>query len=88
VLEAGGILAVTSDHGNAEEKIDPEGNPLTAHTTYPVPFILISNASPGNLNADGKLGDIAPTLLPLIGLEVPAAMTGTNLLSPAGAAVS
>jgi 2,3-bisphosphoglycerate-independent phosphoglycerate mutase len=88
VLEAGGILAVTSDHGNAEEKIDPQGNPLTAHTTYPVPFILISNAPPGNLNAEGKLGDIAPTLLPLIGLEVPAAMTGTNLLSPTGAGVS
>jgi 2,3-bisphosphoglycerate-independent phosphoglycerate mutase len=87
VLEAGGILAVTSDHGNAEEKIDADGNPLTAHTTHPVPFVLISNAPPGTLAANGKLGDVAPTLLPLLGLAVPAAMTGTNLLAPSGAAV-
>ena len=77
---AGGILAITSDHGNAEEKIDLDGNPLTAHTTNPVPLVLVSEAPLGRLAAGGKLGDIAPTLLPLLGLQTPAAMTGTNLL--------
>jgi len=85
ILEADGILAVTSDHGNAEEKIDADGNPLTAHTTHPVPFMLIAGTPPGTLQPGGKLGDIAPTLLPLLGLEVPDAMTGTNLLIPTGA---
>jgi 2,3-bisphosphoglycerate-independent phosphoglycerate mutase len=81
VLAAGGMLAITADHGNAEEKIDPDGNPLTAHTTNPVPFVIVSKLPPGAFNGGGKLGDVAPTLLPLIGLAVPEAMTGTNLLS-------
>ncbi|GAC1425757.1 MAG: 2,3-bisphosphoglycerate-independent phosphoglycerate mutase [Candidatus Velthaea sp.] len=80
VRAAGGILAITSDHGNAEEKIDPDGNPLTAHTTNPVPLLIVSDTPVGTLAAGGKLGDIAPTLLPLLGLPTPAAMTGTNLL--------
>jgi 2,3-bisphosphoglycerate-independent phosphoglycerate mutase len=79
-LKAGGILAITSDHGNAEEKIDPDGNPLTAHTTNPVPLVLISDKPLGAFAHDGKLGDVAPTLLPLLGLPVPPEMTGTNLL--------
>jgi len=87
ILETDGILAITSDHGNAEEKIDAAGNPLTAHTTHPVPFMLIAGTLPGTLRPGGKLGDIAPTLLPLLGLEVPDAMTGTNLLIPTGAAI-
>ncbi|MDB5071686.1 MAG: 2,3-bisphosphoglycerate-independent phosphoglycerate mutase [Candidatus Eremiobacteraeota bacterium] len=82
VLRAGGILAITSDHGNAEEKIDPAGNPLTAHTTNPVPFVLISGEPLGAFIGEGSLGDVAPTLLPLIGLDVPEAMTGANLLAP------
>jgi 2,3-bisphosphoglycerate-independent phosphoglycerate mutase len=86
VLDAGGILAITADHGNAEEKIDPEGNPLTAHTTNPVPFVLISRPVLGQLEPRGKLGDVAPTLLPLLGLPTPAAMTGTNLLTAVAAA--
>jgi len=81
-LKAGGILAITSDHGNAEEKIDPDGNPLTAHTTNPVPLVLVSDKSLGTFANGGKLGDVAPTLLPLLGLDVPAEMTGTNLLRP------
>ncbi len=79
VLAAGGLLAITADHGNAEEKLDADGNPLTAHTTNPVPFILISSDIRGALASGGKLGDIAPTLLALAGLPVPAAMTGKNL---------
>ena len=82
VKAAGGILAITADHGNAEEKIDADGNPLTAHTANLVPFVLISDQPLGKLAAGGKLGDIAPTLLPLLGLETPREMTGTNLLAP------
>jgi 2,3-bisphosphoglycerate-independent phosphoglycerate mutase len=83
VLEADGILAITADHGNAEEKLDPAGNPLTAHTTNPVPFVIVSREPYFGPLADGKLGDVATTLLPLLGLERPAAMTGANLLAPA-----
>jgi 2,3-bisphosphoglycerate-independent phosphoglycerate mutase len=85
VRKAGGILAITADHGNAEEKLDAEGNVLTQHTTNPVPFLLISDPPLGALQPGGRLGDIAPTLLPLLGLPVPPEMTGTNLLLPAPA---
>ncbi|MBV8602020.1 MAG: 2,3-bisphosphoglycerate-independent phosphoglycerate mutase [Candidatus Eremiobacteraeota bacterium] len=81
VLGRDGILAITADHGNAEDKIDPEGNPLTAHTTNPVPFVLVARNSLGSLAAGGKLGDIAPTLLPLLRLPVPVEMTGNDLLA-------
>ncbi len=81
VLHAGGTLAITADHGNAEEKLDPDGSPLTAHTTNPVPFILIGDGLHGTFAAGGKLGDVAPTLLALAGLPVPAAMTGENLFA-------
>ncbi|MBD5654765.1 MAG: 2,3-bisphosphoglycerate-independent phosphoglycerate mutase, partial [Candidatus Eremiobacteraeota bacterium] len=85
VLDADGILAITADHGNAEEKLDAAGNPLTAHTTNPVPFVLVSREPALGTLANGKLGDVAPTLLPLLGLAVPAAMTGRNLLTASGA---
>ncbi len=78
VLAAGGLLVITADHGNAEEKIDADGNPLTAHTTNPVPLLLVGDDVGGNLRA-GKLGDVAPTLLRLIGLPVPQSMTGNDL---------
>lgn len=79
VLGAGGLLAVTADHGNAEEKIDAEGRPLTAHTTNPVPLVLVSDKLNGSLREGGKLGDVAPTLLGLMGIDIPQAMTGENL---------
>ncbi len=81
VLRAGGLLAITADHGNAEEKIDKDGNPLTAHTTNPVPFLLVSNGIHGTLRSGGKLGDVAPTLLRIMHLPVPERMTGENLLT-------
>ena len=80
VISANGLLAITADHGNAEDKIDPQGNPLTAHTTNPVPFLLIAKDFSCTLQSGGKLGDIAPTLLHLAGLPVPAAMTGKDLV--------
>jgi 2,3-bisphosphoglycerate-independent phosphoglycerate mutase len=77
---AGGVLLVTADHGNAEMMRDPEtGGPHTAHTTNAVPAILVG--APGAALRDGRLADIAPTLLALMGLPQPAAMTGVSLLA-------
>ncbi|MBV8196885.1 MAG: 2,3-bisphosphoglycerate-independent phosphoglycerate mutase [Candidatus Eremiobacteraeota bacterium] len=80
-LHANGLLAVTADHGNAEEEIDANGNPVTAHTTNPVPFILIAQGLRGTLAEGGKLGDVAPTLLTIMGLPIPERMTGRNLFT-------
>lgn len=82
VLGAGGLLAITADHGNAEEKIDKDGNPLTAHTTNPVPFLLIAHEMRGTFQSGGKLGDVAPTLLKLMELPAPEEMTGSDLFTP------
>ncbi len=81
---AGGTMLVTADHGNAEMMRDPAtGQPHTAHTTNPVPVILV-NPPPGTAGlGDGRLADIAPTLLALLGLDLPRAMTGRSLLRPA-----
>jgi 2,3-bisphosphoglycerate-independent phosphoglycerate mutase len=79
-LTTGGLLAITADHGNAEEKLDRQGNPLTAHTTNPVPFLLIGEGMHGKKLHAGKLGDIAPTLLEIMGLPIPERMTGERLL--------
>jgi 2,3-bisphosphoglycerate-independent phosphoglycerate mutase len=78
---AGAVVAVTADHGNAEEMINREtGEPWTAHTTNPVPFV-VAGAPPGaRLAAHGALADVAPTLLRLAGYEVPAPMAGQGLL--------
>jgi 2,3-bisphosphoglycerate-independent phosphoglycerate mutase len=84
VRTAGGALFVTADHGNAELMRDPAtGGPHTAHTTNPVPAMLLG-APAGAVLADGRLADIAPTLLALLGIAQPAAMTGQSLLRPAG----
>ncbi|QTL05808.1 2,3-bisphosphoglycerate-independent phosphoglycerate mutase [Aquabacter sp. L1I39] len=79
VQEMSGALLVTADHGNCELMRDPQtGNPHTAHTTHPVPIFLAGR--PEVTLADGRLGDVAPTLLALIGLPQPAEMTGKSLL--------
>ena len=79
--EVDGQMFICADHGNAEYMIDEETKePFTAHTTNPVPFILV-NADPAyKLKEDGCLADIAPTLIELMGMEQPAEMTGTSLL--------
>ncbi len=80
VREAGGALLVTADHGNCELMRDPvTGGPHTAHTTNPVP-VLLAGGPEGARLADWRLADIAPTLLALLGLPQPAAMTGRPLL--------
>ncbi len=79
IARAGGALLVTADHGNAEMMRDPEtGGPHTAHTLNRVPVLLLGSPDPGL--ADGRLADIAPTLLTLMGLTPPAEMTGRSLL--------
>ena len=79
IEQAGGALLVTADHGNAELMVDPlTGAPHTAHTTNPVPVMLIGG--PSQALADGRLADVAPTLLALLGVMQPAEMTGRSLL--------
>ena len=80
VLAADGILAITADHGNAEDKVAADGSPLTAHTTHLVPFVLVADGDALGTLSDGALGDVAPTLLPLLGLATPPEMTGRDLL--------
>jgi 2,3-bisphosphoglycerate-independent phosphoglycerate mutase len=81
-LRAGGLLAITADHGNAEEMLDALNNPVTAHTTNPVPFVLVAKDLHGSLASGGKLGDVAPTLLTIMALPIPKKMTGSNLFTP------
>jgi 2,3-bisphosphoglycerate-independent phosphoglycerate mutase len=79
ILAKGGALFVTADHGNCELMVDPvTGNPHTAHTTFPVPAMVIG--SEAKALAEGRLADVAPTLLALLGLPQPAEMTGQSLL--------
>lgn len=78
VRDVGGIALVTADHGNAEQMLTPTGEPHTAHTTNPVPLILVGSDRP--LAATGRLADLAPTVLTLLGLPAPAVMTGTSLV--------
>ena len=81
IRQARGITIITADHGNAEQMIDPQsGGPHTAHTTNPVPFHLIDEASRGlKLREGGALEDVGPTLLGLLGNEKPEEMTGRDL---------
>jgi 2,3-bisphosphoglycerate-independent phosphoglycerate mutase len=86
VLAAGGKAIVTADHGNAERMLVPgTDQPMTAHTTNPVPVILVApDDAPertATLRADGRLADVAPTVLQLLGIAPPQEMTGVSLLS-------
>lgn len=75
------MLFICADHGNAEKMIDYEtGAPHTAHTTNPVPFILVNYDDSYTLRDGGSLCDIAPTLIQIMGLNQPAEMTGKSLL--------
>jgi 2,3-bisphosphoglycerate-independent phosphoglycerate mutase len=78
---AGGAMVVTADHGNCEVMVDPDtGGPHTAHTTNPVPVILVGGPPGAGLRQGGRLADLAPTLLDLMGLAPPPEMTGQSLI--------
>src|SRR5271165_3119534 len=84
VEHAGGTLVITADHGNAETMRDAEtGEPHTAHTLNPVPFIVVNPPAAVRHLDDGRLSDVAPTLLDILGLPKPAAMTGHSLIAEA-----
>ncbi|BAZ13951.1 2,3-bisphosphoglycerate-independent phosphoglycerate mutase [Calothrix sp. NIES-4071] len=91
IIKAGGTAIITADHGNAEQLIDETGNPWTAHTTNPVPLILVEGEGakiPGHgtdvtLRSDGKLADIAPTILDILQIPQPPEMTGKSLVQSA-----
>ena len=80
ILAHHGTMLITADHGNCEQMIDYKtGEPHTAHTTNPVPLILVTENE--NLKIkEGKLADLAPTMLELLGIEKPAEMTGESIL--------
>ncbi|MGI8632966.1 MAG: 2,3-bisphosphoglycerate-independent phosphoglycerate mutase [Solirubrobacterales bacterium] len=79
VAESAGVCLVTADHGNAEQMLTPYGKPQTAHTTNPVPLVVTT--SDVTLDEGGILADVAPTVLALLGIEQPEAMTGRSLLT-------
>jgi 2,3-bisphosphoglycerate-independent phosphoglycerate mutase len=79
VLDMGGVCLITSDHGNCEKMVDTDGSPFTAHTTNPVPLIVTKKGL--RLRSGGTLGDLAPTMLELLGLPQPAEMTGQSMIS-------
>ena len=82
IKEVGGQAIITADHGNSEQMIDPAtGGAFTAHSTNPVPFILVSDDYKDvQLRKDGILADIAPTMLYLMGIEQPCEMTGKTMI--------
>ena len=78
IAKMGGVALITADHGNADKMVDVDGEPFTAHTTNPVPFCVIGY--PCKLRTGGKLADIAPTMLEILGLEQPEEMTGVSII--------
>jgi 2,3-bisphosphoglycerate-independent phosphoglycerate mutase len=82
ILSMGGAALLTADHGNADCLLSPDGSPFTAHTTNPVPVVLVSNEYKGaKLRDDGVLADLAPTLLQVMSLPIPPEMTGKTLIA-------
>ena len=79
VLKMGGAAIITADHGNADKMYEPDGSPFTAHTTYPVPLCVVGYDCDLK-EQGGKLADIAPTMLQIMGLDKPAEMTGESLI--------
>jgi 2,3-bisphosphoglycerate-independent phosphoglycerate mutase len=80
IWETGGTAFITADHGNSEQMIAQDGSPHTAHTLNPVRFIVASKSAPAIKLSDGKLGDIAPTILKVLGIDQPSEMTGQCLI--------
>ncbi len=78
IEDRGGIALITADHGNADQMMEPDGSPFTAHTTNPVPFVVVGKDC--TLRDHGRLCDIAPTMLELLGLPKPAEMDGVSLI--------
>jgi 2,3-bisphosphoglycerate-independent phosphoglycerate mutase len=78
VESSAGVCVVTADHGNADDMLEPDGSPNTAHSLNPVPLVV--TAAVGELREGGVLADVAPTVLDLMGIEQPAEMTGISLL--------
>lgn len=78
IAEMGGVALITADHGNADKMYADDGSPFTAHTTNPVPFCVIGY--PCKLRSGGKLADIAPTMLKILGLPQPAEMSGESII--------
>ena len=78
ILAKGGVALITADHGNADKMCEPDGTPFTAHTTNPVPFIVVGEDC--KLRDGGVLADIAPTMLQVLGLPQPEEMTGKSLI--------
>lgn len=78
IKEMGGVALITADHGNADKMVDTDGEPFTAHTTNPVPFCVIGYDC--ELKNGGRLADIAPTILQILGLPQPEEMDGTSLI--------
>ena len=85
VAKRGGAVLVVADHGNAEQMLASDGGPHTAHTTNPVPCVLVGGPPGARMRDGGVLGDVAPTVLELMGLAQPAAMTARSLLEHAEA---
>ena len=77
----GGVSLITADHGNVEKMVDENGGPFTAHTSSPVPLYLVDPERVGIRLRKGKLGDVAPTILEIMGIETPEEMTGSVLFS-------
>ena len=78
ILAKGGVALITADHGNADHMFDEDGSPFTAHTTNPVPFCVVGY--PCKLREGGRLADIAPTMLKILGLPQPQEMDGRSII--------